>query len=416
MKSITNLRQLASGNYFEVYAHGDYKAQAVMNNTVLELSPALNPVDTCQTLATGWRRLCQFMTGAWSVVVLDKKAGIAYIMTDLLGRDQVYYTNPTLHLEFKTSVSECNPYSGKDQANELYFGSVEKFGYHIGNATWKEGVFRALPGRITIIGSQFGFMEYNLLDVALPMGGNLRNLVEDAFYRSLPENLETLTVFLSGGLDSSIMACLADKGKKEGHPKLKDATIRYITTVNGEDMGYAADLSHEKGFKLDLIKMPETDDALLSAALRAADSPIDLGSLIPNFHLFSRAPSNVILTGDGPDELLGGYARIHDYDSQQSDVFQELSYYHLPKLNQTAMALNKKLLCPYLDYNIICYALTLPVEKRIDKKPLKEAFVDLLPQSIIDRPKFALKSNLVREDKLAHRKHCIELFRKTHKI
>lgn len=416
MKSITNLRQLASDNYFEVYAHGSYKAQAVMNNTVLELSPALSLTDTCQALATGWKKLCQLMTGAWSVVVLDKKAGTAYIMTDLLGRDQVYYTDPTLHLEFKTSVSECNPSLREEWANELYFGSVEKFGYHIGKSTWKEGVFRALPGRITILGSKFGLMEYNLLDMSLPSGGNLRNLVEDAFYRSLPDNLETLTVFLSGGLDSSIMACLADKGKKEGHPKLKDATIRYITIMNGEDVGYAADLSHEKGFKLELIKTPEIDDALLSAALRAADSPIDLGSLIPNFYLFSRAPSNVILTGDGPDELLGGYARIHDYDSQQSDVFQELSYYHLPKLNQTAMSLNKKLLCPYLDYNIICYALALPLEERIDKEPLKEAFADLLPQSIIDRPKFALKSNLVREAKMAHRKHCIELFRKIHKI
>lgn len=416
MNTLTDFRKIASTEGLDLYAHGDYKPDLVAESILLNFpSGEKNPAQACQSIAFGWRNLVRKMPGAWSVVLVDKKSNMAYIITDFLGRDQVYYTDPVLHMEFKSRVSKCSPNLGPDKPNELYFGSVQKFGYHTGEETWKQGVYRALPQKVTILDTKMGVMTFSLMDLPSSQDdGSLRARVEAAFWRNLPKDLKSLTVLLSGGLDSSIMACLAWHAKKVGD--LDGVDLRFITTSNGDDVAYAAQLANEKGFKLDVLKLAEADDPMLVAALQAADSPIDLGSLVPNFQLIGRAPTRCILTGDGPDELFGGYTRTHEYDSQQSDVFQELTYYHLPKLNQTAEVLGKSLICPYLDYSVVSYALSLPKEERTDKKALKEAFQDLVPGYILDRPKLPLKSKPVLEDKLAHRKHCIDLFRKTRKI
>lgn len=350
------------------------------------------------------------LPGAWTLVATDRYAGGRAIVTDLLGRDQAYYRY--FPDEMLWEVSPTVKWLRPDHPDELYFGSVAKFGYHVGHRTYAEGIYRVPPGQMALLSrsGQVCFMPFHA-PVLKSRDITLHDLIERAFYGSLPKGLDGLTVFVSGGLDSSIMAHLVMRDVRAGGA-LSKIPIQFLTTTNGEDAGYAQILAAAEGFKLDFINSEDwmDSDALLDALI-AADSPIDLGSLVPNYRLIKEAKYDYILTGDGPDELFGGYARIHEYDSQKSDIFQELSYYHLPKLNQTAMGLGKHLICPYLDPRVLEYALSLDLPERTDKKVLKEAFRGQIPCSIIDRQKFALKSNLVRQDKIAHRMKCISLFK-----
>jgi asparagine synthase (glutamine-hydrolysing) len=144
------------------------------------------------------------------------------------------------------------------------------------------------------------------------------------------------------------------------------------------------------------------------------ETPIDLGSVVPQYHLFKAIKENsdhrIVLSGDGADELFGGYKRIHEYDSQGSDVFEELSFYHLPRLDKMSMAHTLELRNPFLNLEIVTFALHLPLEWRKDKKILKDTFGPLLPDEIVNRKKAPLKNPGIKEDKLAYRYKAINLF------
>lgn len=409
---MSNFKTIYDENYITLRMHGSVLPSKSYGDELVtelfeqnlkkhkEIAPAL--ADTAKELFR--------LPGAWTLVATDRDTGGRAIVTDLLGRDQAYYrySPDDMLWEVGPTVRWLRP----SHADELYFASVAKFGYHIGPRTYAKGVYRALPGQMTLLSRsrQICLMPFST-DASSKKYRPFSDLVITAFYDSLPRDLDGLTVLVSGGLDSSIMAHLVMENVRMGGV-LSKIPIQFLTTTNGEDAGYAQILAASEGFELDFTNSEDwMDEEVLLDALIAADSPIDLGSLVPNYRLIKEAKYDYILTGDGPDELFGGYSRIHEYDSQKSDIFQELSYYHLPKLNQTAMALGKRLICPYLSPNILSYALSLDLPERTDKKVLKEAFRGQVPCAIIDRQKFALKSNLVRQDKIAHRMKCISLFR-----
>jgi asparagine synthetase B (glutamine-hydrolysing) len=139
-----------------------------------------------------------------------------------------------------------------------------------------------------------------------------------------------------------------------------------------------------------------------------------MGSVIPQYHLFDAIKkgtnTRIVISGDGADELFGGYRRINEYDSQQSDIFHELTSYHLPRLDKMSMAHTLELRSPFLNHDIVRFAINLPFEERKNKKILKDTFSGLIPDSIIERKKLALKNTKIIEDQIEYRKKIVELF------
>jgi asparagine synthase (glutamine-hydrolysing) len=74
------------------------------------------------------------------------------------------------------------------------------------------------------------------------------------------------------------------------------------------------------------------------------------------------------------------------------------------------MAHTLELRSPFLNNDIIRFAMHLPLEWRTDKKILKDTFGPMLPSSIVDRKKEALKNPEIKENKLAYRQKAVDLF------
>jgi asparagine synthase (glutamine-hydrolysing) len=228
-------------------------------------------------------------------------------------------------------------------------------------------------------------------------------MIESVKNRLISKNYP-ISLLISGGLDSSIIAAIL-----EG----TDSDVTWYSIENGESE-FVNMLAEKFDKKVNFLQY-EMDENLNQEIYQYwNETPIDLGSVVPQYHLFDAikkgSNTRIVISGDGADELFGGYRRINEYDSQQSDIFHELSYYHLPRLDKLSMAHTLELRSPFLNHDIVRFALSLPFEERKNKKILKDTFKGLVPDSVIERSKLALKNSKIIENQIEYRKDVVRLF------
>jgi len=210
-----------------------------------------------------------------------------------------------------------------------------------------------------------------------------------------------VSLLLSGGLDSSII-----------YKILERMTHQFtVFHVNNKEEEYLNDLDIPNDIpvrKIDLWLPGMIDEAVF-----ANQTPVDMGSVIQQYALgksIKEQGFNVAISGDGADELFGGYRRAMEYDSQASDIYHELIHYHLPRLDRLMMASTVELRCPYLSWDVLALAQKIPWKQRRSKELLKEIFIDLLPLSIIERSKRPLRIEQYDDSKINWRHMVMNAF------
>ncbi len=155
-------------------------------------------------------------------------------------------------------------------------------------------------------------MLYAVSDGAVP--GTLDDAVE-GYYALLSQAVKRqllsdvpLGVFLSGGVDSGLVAALA----VEQVGKLPSYTVGFGANHDECELADAAETAAVLGLEHNPITV--TPDELWNAfedCVTAVEEPLGTGSVLPMWHLAKRARQDVtvVLTGQGADEPWGGYRR-----------------------------------------------------------------------------------------------------------
>jgi asparagine synthetase B (glutamine-hydrolysing) len=196
------------------------------------------------------------------------------------------------------------------------------------------------------------------------------------------------------------------------------ADVSWYTINNGLDNQYVEKCEKYWGIKVNRLEygMDMKEEQLNDIYFKWNESPVDMGSVVPQYMLFDAIKkgtnTRIVLSGDGADEIFGGYRRIDEYDSQESDIFHELTYYHLPRLDKMSMAHTLELRNPFLNLELIQFAKQLPLEMRKHKLILKKAFKGLIPDSILDRKKHPLKNEKIVTDPMQYRIDAIDYYKK----
>ena len=362
-------------------------------------------IDTLLTAANGW-------DGAWVMVYVDP-TGYRYAFTDPLGKKQLYYN--TDNREISTSISELIYDSPIDL---VYKSEIAKWGYNTDNRTPWEKVKRIMPNRLYSLSDKYSCVWCEDRDYMSLMPKRISeaknplwffNLVAESVKRQI-DNIgknEPIGILLSGGIDSSAISYFLLKARAQG--TLDGHELKFYTINNAEDAPYVEIFRRKFGIEVTVLNYDMNEIDLIEA-MKINETPVDLGSMVPNQFMFKHIPERIIFTGDGPDEMFGGYRRIDEYDSQKSDMLEELSFYHLPRLERAAKYYGKDLRCPWIGYDIIRYALSLPYESRKHKQLMKDAFRGTLPDEILDRPKIPLKNDALRADPIKYRMKLIDMF------
>lgn len=140
-----------------------------------------------------------------------------------------------------------------------------------------------------------------------PTGNDLASLLEDAVRLRLVADVP-VGAFLSGGVDSSIISALAARN----HPQLHTFSIGYKGQPYYDETRYAEAVARHIGSEHQTF-MLSTED-LAEGYLRLldhVDEPFADSSALPSFLLSERTRRHVkvALSGDGADELFGGYRK-----------------------------------------------------------------------------------------------------------
>lgn len=208
-------------------------------------------------------------------------------------------------------------------------------------------------------------------------------------------------VFLSGGLDSSIVAAVAARHVERDGERLKT----FAVGVEGSPDLIAARLVARYLNTEHFERIYTARDALEAVApvVRAIEhfDPSLVRSAVPNFLLAELTSQHVkvVLTGEGADELFAGYEYLREFsdpDELQAELVRTVDGLHdlnLQRCDRVTMAHGLEARVPFLDRQVIAFALDLPIgwklspPGKLEKQLLRSAFVGWLPDEILWREK-----------------------------
>ena len=224
----------------------------------------------------------------------------------------------------------------------------------------------------------------------------VRQTVEESVIKRVMSDVP-LGAFLSGGLDSSIIAAVAKQHKKQLH-------TFSVGIGDSRDLEAARKVSAHIGtIHHEYIITPEEVNAKLPEIIYYLESfDQDLvRSAIPCYFTSRMAAEyvKVILTGEGADELFAGYTYykdIPDEDVLHKELRRSVSSLHninLQRVDRMTMAHAIEGRVPFLDLNMIELGQQIPAnlklvgEPLVEKWILRKAFEDMLPSEIVWRKK-----------------------------
>lgn len=239
----------------------------------------------------------------------------------------------------------------------------------------------------------------------------LRQALEQAVLRQLMSDVP-YGVLLSGGLDSSVISAVARKfsatrvesgGRDEAWwPRLHSFAVGLRGAPDLAKARLVADhigtVHHEINYTLqegidalsDVIYFTETYDV---TTVRASTPMYLLARFIRSMGI------KMVLSGEGADEVFGGYLYFHKAPTPRA--FHEETVRKLSRLHQyDCLRANKSLAAwgvegrvPFLDKEFLDVAMRLNPKakmcpgRQIEKRVLREAFADLLPDEVAWRQK-----------------------------
>jgi len=221
---------------------------------------------------------------------------------------------------------------------------------------------------------------------------HLRNAVK----RAIPENSE-VGVWLSGGVDSSVIAALARP--------FVDRLYTFSAGIEGApDLEYARQVAEYIGAEHHehIYKFEDMHRVLGNVIyhLESFDAPL-VHSAVSNYLVSELASDYVpfVFSGEGGDELFAGYSYQKAFSSEVEltlSIQEAIAALHntaLQRVDRSATAHQTGVAVPFLDPDVVRYALAIPARWKIrgpqemEKWPLRESLVDALPDEVIWRGK-----------------------------
>ena len=270
------------------------------------------------------------LNGMWAFAIFDKRKNRLFLSRDRYGEKPLFYYVKNNVLIFASELSAVtNIKKSKFELNKLNLKKYCAYGYFPFNLTPYKNIFKLQGGHNILF--NLDTMTYNLkkyweylIEPDYSKTENewseiIANLLEESVKKRLVADVP-VGVFLSGGLDSSIISLLA---QNNSNSKINTFSINFSEKTFDESK-YSNYFSKKIGSNHhhQVVGSDNIED-ICAELFSKIDEPLSDSSLISYYLLtkFAQKKIKVALGGDAADELFAGY-----------DTFKAINYANIMKI------------------------------------------------------------------------------------
>lgn len=334
------------GKYCIVY-NGEIYNYKALKEQILEDGGALFHSDSdTEVLLKGYmrwgREVVRKIEGMFAFAIYDGTQNEIFVARDRLGKKPLYYYNEKGIFIFASEIKPLILLPGIElEENTKVLAKYLKMGYFPDPETVFQQIKKLPPGYYGVYkNASFHFAKYWDLFVEARNGNASNKLIhhydvaleqlEEAILEAVEKRLVAdvpVGVFLSGGIDSTVVAAMAQRISDGG----VDTYNMGFEVSEYDEAGVARRISRHIGSRHHEHYVTDDDlNFVIECIPKYFDEPFGDTSMLPSMILsqFARGDITVALSGDGGDELFGGYPQyLKEHAGQYFDgVGQVLSY------------------------------------------------------------------------------------------
>jgi asparagine synthase (glutamine-hydrolysing) len=264
------------------------------------------------------RECVQRLRGMFAFAIWDARSHRLFCARDRLGIKPFYYHLSPERFLFGSEVKALLAHpSLKAEFNRSVLPEYLAFGYIADEETFFRGVRKLMPGHTLELDETGQAHIERYWDLSIPPDEdhkpcryyveNYRQLLEQAVSSHLMSDVP-LGVFLSGGLDSSVVAALTTKLRRS---PIETFSVGYAEAAYSE-LPFAQAVADHLGSVHHEVRVGWADFMeALPRLIWHEDEPIVWPSSVSLYFVarLAREHVKVVLTGEGSDETLAGYTR-----------------------------------------------------------------------------------------------------------
>ncbi len=308
----------------EIYNYKDLAAELKSKGHVFSTRS-----DT-ETILHAWEEYgedcVRHLRGMFAFAIWDRRARKLFIARDRVGIKPLYYYQNDRFLAFASEIKALHQIPGVPaEVDPEALDQYLSLRYVPAPRTMFRNIFCLMPGH-TMVADQSGIRVRQYWDLSFPAPDISPADALDQFEQLLDECVDMhlvsevpLGVALSGGLDSSAILAVMNRLRraKGGEARIKTFSVGYDSSDEekaSSELGYASSAADAFGAEHYEYRLSAKEfENFIPQLVWSLDQPLADPSCIPLHYVtkLAREHVTVILSGEGADEILGGY-NIYD--------------------------------------------------------------------------------------------------------
>lgn len=269
-----------------------------------------------------WGQDCvNHFRGMFAFVIWDAQKKETFFARDRFGIKPLYimnFVNGDIYLG--SEVKAFLPFLKRKEIDEGSLSDYFSFQFILGENSLLKNVRQIMPAHRGWIDSNNKIKTSKYWDVNYDLDyghseeyfiDNIKHLIEDSARLHMRADVE-VGAYVSGGLDSSLLAQIGSTLRSEDKIPFKTFNGKFNEGSKFDESKYARDLANENSMDLHVTNITEQDFVdSISKVIYHLDTPVAGPGSFPQY-MVSRDASKklkVVFGGQGGDEIFGGYTR-----------------------------------------------------------------------------------------------------------